>query len=116
MSLEWGRAIEIYRALVDFFPDNLDYGLALAKAQIGANQWKQALDTIAALRTLPQTLRDNPQIDLVENAASRALGDYKRAEIALARAAETVQTGGATVLVGKARREQARLYATSGRE
>src|SRR6202030_1404130 len=53
MSLDWAKAIEIYRALVDFFPDNLDYGLALAKAQIGANQWKQALDTIAALRTLP---------------------------------------------------------------
>src|SRR6266851_3435894 len=116
MSLEWGRAIEIYRALVDFFPDNLDYGLALAKAQIGANQWKQALDTIAALRTLPPPLRDNPQIDLVENDAARALGDYKRAEIALARAAETAQTAGASLLLAKARREQAWLYENSGRQ
>src|SRR5216683_3640580 len=116
LSLEWGRAIEIYRALVDFFPDNLDYGLALAQAQIGANQWKQALDTIAALRTLPPPLRDNPQIDLVENDAARALGDYKRAEIALARAAETAQTAGASLLLAKARREQAWLYENSGRQ
>jgi eukaryotic-like serine/threonine-protein kinase len=116
MSLQWGRAIEIYRALVDFFPDNLDYGLALAKAQIGANQWKQALDTIAALRTLPPPLRDNPQIDLVENDAARALGDYKRAEIALARAAEKAQTAGASLLLAKARREQAWLYENSGRQ
>jgi DNA-binding winged helix-turn-helix (wHTH) protein/tetratricopeptide (TPR) repeat protein len=116
MSLQWGRAIEIYRALVDFFPDNLDYGLALAKAQIGANQWKQALDTIAALRTLPAPLRDNPQIDLVENDAARALGDYKRAEIALSRAAEKAQTAGASLLLAKARREQAWLYENSGRQ
>jgi len=116
LSLEWGRAIEIYRALVDFFPDNLDYGLALAQAQIGANQWKQALDTIAALRTLPPPLRDNPQIDLVENDAARALGDYKRAEIALARAADTAQTAGALLLLAKARREQAWLYENSGRQ
>jgi DNA-binding winged helix-turn-helix (wHTH) protein/tetratricopeptide (TPR) repeat protein/TolB-like protein len=116
MSLQWGRAIEIYRALVDFFPDNLDYGLALAKAQIGANQWKQALDTIAALRTLPPPLRDNPWIDLVENDAARALGDYKRAETALARAAEKAQAAGASLLLAKARREQAWLYENSGRQ
>jgi DNA-binding winged helix-turn-helix (wHTH) protein/tetratricopeptide (TPR) repeat protein len=116
MSREWGRAIEIYRALVDFFPDNLDYGLALANAQLGANQWKQALDTIAALRTLPPPLRDNPQIDLLENDAARALGDYKRTELALARAAEKAKIAGASLLLAKARREQAWLYENSGRQ
>ena len=115
-SLEWGKAIEIYRALVDFFPDNLDYGLALANAQLGANQWKQALETIATLRTLPPPLRDNPQIDLVENDAARALGDNKRAEMALARAAEKAQVAGASLLLAKARREQAWLYENSGRQ
>lgn len=116
MSIEWGKAIEIYRALVDFFPDNLDYGLALANAQLGANQWKEVLDTIATLRTLPPPLRDNPQIDLVENDAARALGDNKRAEMALARAAEKAQVAGASLLLAKARREQAWLYENSGRQ
>src|ERR1700730_9631908 len=115
-SLEWGRAIEIYRALVDFFPDNLDYGLALANAQLGAHQWKEALDTIATLRALPPPLRDNPQIDLVETDAARALGEYKRTEMALARAVEKARAAGASLLLAKARREQAWLYENSGRQ
>jgi len=115
-SLEWGKAIEIYRALVEFFPDSLDYGLALANAQLGANQWKGALDTIQTLRALPPPLRDNPQIDLVENDAARALGDYKRTEIALERAAQKAQAAGASLLLAKARREQAWLYENSGRQ
>jgi eukaryotic-like serine/threonine-protein kinase len=116
MSREWDKAIEIYRALVDFFPDNSDYGLALANAQLGANKWKEALETIATLRALPPPLRDNPQIDLVETDAARALGDNKRAEIALARAAEKAQLVGASLLLAKARREQAWLYENSGRQ
>src|SRR5712664_1175613 len=116
MTRDWARAIEIYRALFDFFPDNLDYGLALASAQLGANKWKEALATIAALRTLPAPLRDNPQIDLAENDAAQALGDNKRAETALARAAEKARAAGASLLLAKARREQAWLFENSGRE
>src|SRR5246127_3118311 len=101
MSREWDKAIEIYRALVDFFPDNSDYGLALANAQLGANKWKEALETIATLRALPPPLRDNPKIDLVETDAARARGDNKRAEIALARAAEKAQLVGASLLLAK---------------
>jgi DNA-binding winged helix-turn-helix (wHTH) protein/tetratricopeptide (TPR) repeat protein/TolB-like protein len=115
-SLEWGKAIEIYRALADFFPDNLDYGLALANAQLGANQWKEALDTTATLRALPPPLRDNPQIDLVEGDAARALGDYKRTELAFGRAAEKARSAGASLLLAKALREQAWLYENSGRQ
>jgi eukaryotic-like serine/threonine-protein kinase len=116
MTRDWTRAIEVYRALFDFFPDNLDYGLALTSAQLGANKWKEALDTIAALRTLPAPLRDNPQIDLAENDAAQALGDNKRAETALARAAEKAQSAGASLLLAKARREQAWLFENSGKQ
>jgi tetratricopeptide (TPR) repeat protein len=116
MTRDWTRAIEIYRALFDFFPDNLDYGLALASAQLGANKWKEALDTIAALRTLPAPLHDNPQIDLAENDAAQALGDNKRAEMALAHAVEKAQSAGASLLLAKARREQAWLFENSGKQ
>jgi DNA-binding winged helix-turn-helix (wHTH) protein/tetratricopeptide (TPR) repeat protein/TolB-like protein len=115
-SRDWVRAIEIYRALFDFFPDNLDYGLALAEAQLSANRWKDSLDTIAALRTLPAPLRDDGRIDLAENAASRSLGDMKRAGVALARAAETAHSAGAYLLLAKARREQAWLFENSGKQ
>jgi DNA-binding winged helix-turn-helix (wHTH) protein/tetratricopeptide (TPR) repeat protein len=116
MTRDWARATEIYRALFDFFPDNLDYGLALASAQLGANKWKEALETTTALRTLPAPLRDNPEIDLLENDAAQALGDTKRAETALARAVEKAQSAGASLLLAKARREQAWLFENSGKQ
>jgi eukaryotic-like serine/threonine-protein kinase len=116
MSRDWGRAIEIYRALFDFFPDNLDYGLALANAQYYANRWKDELETTAALRQLPAPLRDDPRIDLAETDAARSLGDSKTAEAALARAAEKARAAGASLLLARARREQAWLFENSGKQ
>src|SRR5262249_13297818 len=46
---EWSRAIEIYGTLVRLFPDNLDYGLALADAQTWGTRGKDAIATLAAL-------------------------------------------------------------------
>jgi DNA-binding winged helix-turn-helix (wHTH) protein/tetratricopeptide (TPR) repeat protein len=115
-SRDWGKAIEIYRALFDFFPDNLDYGLALTNSQLMSNRWKDALDTIEALRALPAPLRDDPRIDLAENDAARSLGDMRRAEAALARAAEKAKAAGASLLLAKARREQAWLFENSGKQ
>jgi eukaryotic-like serine/threonine-protein kinase len=114
--LDWEKAIEIHRALFDFFPDNLDYGLALANSEVKANRWKEALATIAALHSLPPPLGEDPRIDLAENDAARSLGDMKRAEAALARAAEKAQAAGASLLLAKARREQAWLFENSGKQ
>ena len=116
VSRDWDRAIEIYRALFDFFPDNLEYGLDLTRTEIDANKWKDALATVAALRALAAPLRDDPRIDLAENDAARSLGDTKRAEAALSRAAEKARAAGASLLLAKARREQAWLFENSGRE
>ena len=116
MSCDWGRAIEIYRALFDFFPDNLDYGLALANAQYHANRWKDELDTTAALRQLPTPLRDDPRIDLAETDAARSLGDSKTAESAIARAAQKARAAGASLLLARALREQAWLFENSGKQ
>lgn len=115
MSGEWDKAIEIYRALFEFFPDNLDYGLTLASVEVRANKWKDALSTIAALRELPAPLRDDPRIDLAEDDAARSLGDTKRAEAALNRAAERARARGATLLLARARLDQAWLFENLGR-
>jgi tetratricopeptide (TPR) repeat protein len=114
-SRDWDKAAEIYRALFQFFPDNLDYGLALANAEYRANKWKDTLATIAALRELPAPLRDDPRIDLAEQDAARSLGDTKRSEAALARAAEKAQAAGASLLLAKARLGQAWLFENLGR-
>jgi eukaryotic-like serine/threonine-protein kinase len=115
-SRDWGKAIEIYRALFEFYPDNLDYGLALTNSELMSNKWQEALATIDALRALPAPLRDDPRIDLAENDAARSLGDMRRAYAALARAAEKAQAAGASLLLAKARREQAWLFENSGKQ
>src|SRR5712664_2508872 len=114
-SRDWDKAAEIYRALFEFFPDNLDYGLALANAEYKANNWNDTLKTIAALRELPAPLRDDPRIDLAEQDAARSLGDTKRSEAALVRAAEKAQAAGASLLLAKARLGQAWLFENLGR-
>jgi len=75
MSKNWEKAIEIYRALVAFFPDSLDYGLALAQAQVSGGKGKDALDTVEALQKLPPPLGDDPRIDLAEARAAESVGD-----------------------------------------
>src|SRR5229473_1294392 len=114
-SGDWDKAAAIYRALFEFFPDNLDYGLALANAEYRANRWNDTLTTIAALRELPVPLRDDPRIDLAEQDAARSLGDTKRSEAALTRAAEKAQAAGASLLLAKARLDQAWLFENLGR-
>jgi hypothetical protein len=49
---------EIYRALFEFFPNNSDYGLALAGAQVDGEKGVDALATVKMLRRLPAPLRD----------------------------------------------------------
>lgn len=114
LSHEEGKAIEIYQALFRFFPDNPDYGLQLAGAQIKAARWREALDTIAALRALPAPLGNDPRIDMAEGDAARSLGDMKRAAHAMAAAADKARASGALLLLAKARLAQAWLFENLG--
>ena len=103
MTAQWDRAIEIYRALFAFFPDNLDYGLDLARVGTKAARPKDALSTAATLRSLPPPLRDDPRIDLAEADAAEALGDFKREKAAALRAAEKAELRGARLMLANAR-------------
>jgi DNA-binding winged helix-turn-helix (wHTH) protein/tetratricopeptide (TPR) repeat protein/TolB-like protein len=100
-SRDWEKAAEIYRALFEFFPDNLEYGLALANAEYKANKWKDALGTVAALQALPVPLRDDPRIELAEGDAAMPLGDTKRAEAAYVSAEQKARASGASLLMAK---------------
>src|SRR5581483_8771802 len=53
LQRDWPRAIESYRTLWQFFPDNVDYGLRLANVQVAAGQGGEALKTIQALQQMP---------------------------------------------------------------
>jgi eukaryotic-like serine/threonine-protein kinase len=107
LSGDWNKAIEIYRALFEFFPDSLDYGLALANAQFNAGSGQDALDTIKELQDLPPPLGDDPRIDLVEARAAESLGDFKRDVAASERGIQKAGEIGATLLLAEGRADQA---------
>jgi eukaryotic-like serine/threonine-protein kinase len=100
----WARAVEVYRVLWGFFPDDIEYGLRLAAAETAAGQPKAALATIARLRDagVPGIAAD-PRLDLEESDANAALSNFKDARAAAVRAAENGLSQGARLLVAKAR-------------
>jgi serine/threonine protein kinase/Tfp pilus assembly protein PilF len=114
MSHEWGKVVELYQTLVDFFPDNIEYGLRLANAQTNAENGKNALNTIETLRKLPAPARDDPRIDLAEAAAAESLGDLKRQQSASARAVQKGEVLGAPLLVAEAHLAQCRTLVSRG--
>jgi eukaryotic-like serine/threonine-protein kinase len=105
-SREWPKAIEIYRTLTGFFPDNLEYGLRLAASQAAGGSGKDALATIEGLRSLPVPARDDARIDLAEANAAAVIGDFKRSEAAAAQAVMKGRAQGTQLVVALARSRQ----------
>jgi serine/threonine protein kinase/tetratricopeptide (TPR) repeat protein/TolB-like protein len=105
---QWDKAIEAYRNLYGFFPDNLEYGLSLADAQVSGSKAQDALATVSKMRAgiSPKSKTDNsgsdPRIDLAEARAAAALSDYRRAQAAASRAAEAAVRRGDRLERGQA--------------
>ena len=91
LNAEWEKAIETYRSLWQFFPDNLDYGLRLANVQSSAGRGQDALATVGELRKLPPPARDDARVDLEEATAAKSLSDFKREDAAGERATKKAQ-------------------------
>src|SRR5579872_27401 len=102
VSKQWDQAAQVYRSLSEFFPDNIDYGLALAQAQISGAKGKDALQTVAGLRSLPPPLGNDARIDLVEANAADSQGDLKHALASADSAIEKARSAGASVLAADA--------------
>ena len=115
MSKEWEKAIDTYRALFEFFPDSLDYGLALALAQVNNGRGKDAMQTLDMLRKLPLPLGDDPRIDLADARAAESLGDFRRDLASTMQAAEKARAVAASLLLAQARADQAWALANLGR-
>ena len=112
---ENGKAIEVYRALVTLFPDNLDYGLKLARVQSRGGKGHDALRTVESLRKLASPASEDPRIDLQEAYAWIALGDFKHQEQPLERAAQKARAQGSRLLLVEALENQCWLFANSAR-
>ena len=115
MSKEWDKAVGIYRALFQFFPDSLDYGLALADAQVNNGRGKDAVETLRVLHQLPTPLGNDARIDLAEAYAAESLGDFKTDLACTMRAAEKARALGASLLLAEAKDDQAWALANLGR-
>lgn len=106
MTNERAKAVETYRTLFEFFPDNLDYGLRLASAQTSASKGKDALATVEVLRKLPPPVSDDPRIDLTEAVAAASLGDHKSQEASAGKAVSKSDSQGNRLLAAQARISQ----------
>jgi serine/threonine protein kinase/tetratricopeptide (TPR) repeat protein/TolB-like protein len=106
-SLQWDQAIQAYRALFTLAPDNLDYGLALARAQSSGGKPDDAMATLDQLKKLPAPARDDPRIDLEESRAATEARNSERAVAASARAAQKARDRGSKLLLSRALRTQA---------
>jgi eukaryotic-like serine/threonine-protein kinase len=102
LQRDWAKAIEIYRTLWGFFPDNLDYGLRLAGTQIASGQGEAALETVAAMRKLPAPDSEDARVDLIEAKAADSLGDFKRTQKQAAEAVRKARSQSAGRVVAQA--------------
>jgi tetratricopeptide (TPR) repeat protein/TolB-like protein len=92
---DWGRAVELYKSLWTFYPDELEYGLRLADVQVAAGQSEDASGTVIGLRQVVEPLRQDARIDLADVRVRASLADYPRAIAAAQTAArKAAQTGG----------------------
>jgi serine/threonine protein kinase/tetratricopeptide (TPR) repeat protein len=103
VTQDWPVAIEVYRNLLTFFPDNIEYGLRLARAQSRSGKIKDALGTIAALRMLPPPQNTDPRIDLQEAYAMQISGDSQGMLAASVAAANQAVTQGSRFVEASAR-------------
>ncbi|MGA9527322.1 MAG: tetratricopeptide repeat protein [Terriglobales bacterium] len=115
LNHKWDKAVEIYRTLVEFYPDNIEYGLRLANAQKQGRTVDEALATLAALRKLPSPDHEDPRIDLQQADVFDIKGAYKEQEAAAEAAASRARDLGATLLLARALIQEARAFEKQGK-
>lgn len=99
---QWGEASEVWRALVRFFPDDVFYGLELADALMRADEFDNALAAISELRALPEPMKSDPRIGVVEARVHNRAGRFAESVAAADRAVARAREIGADALVAEA--------------
>lgn len=99
---EWPKAIENYRALWEFFPDRVDYGLLLIRAQDAGGFVRDAESTLAQVRQLTVPEVDAARIDLMDANLGSGQGDLKRQKADGERAENEGRAIGANLVVAGA--------------
>jgi tetratricopeptide (TPR) repeat protein/class 3 adenylate cyclase len=110
------KALEIYKALFDLHPDNLEYGLRLAQRQGRTGKPQEALATLEFLRKLPAPERDDPRIDLTEVMEAFNLSNWQKAQSAAQRAIQKGNESGARLVVAEALGDEGMAYLAQSKQ
>src|SRR3954469_16814024 len=105
LTNDYPAAIAIYRNLSQLFPDDVDYGLRLANAQLDGQESKDALQTLAKMRLIPSA-RPDARIDLAEARAQEKLGDFRKMQQVAAIASINAQAQGSRLLTAQAKEQE----------
>ena len=104
---DWKRAEELYRSLMTFFPDDIEYGIRLIDVQSQSGRGGEALRVIAELRRMPVPVGDDSRIDLAEADVANAMGDFTTELRAGRAAAVKARARGARSFLAEARLHEA---------
>jgi DNA-binding winged helix-turn-helix (wHTH) protein/tetratricopeptide (TPR) repeat protein len=101
-SYDWDKAIGVYRSLFVLYPDNVEYGLRLARAETAAGRPLMALDTVRRLHQLSAPSSEDPRIDLAVAEAAASVSDFRRQQEAAANAIVKGRRNGSDLLIARA--------------
>jgi len=105
------RAAEIFRSLLTFYPDDIDYGLHLEQTQFLGSRFADAMATLENMRHHGLSRADEARVDIAEASVYSQTGDFRESVAAAGRA---IQIG--TDLDSKWVRGQALWLKSSGLE
>jgi tetratricopeptide (TPR) repeat protein len=73
-----GREAEVFRALVTFYPDDIEYRFQLVRALNEAGRYPESMTEIADMRALPAPLNQDPRIDWADLKTAHMQTDFPR--------------------------------------
>ena len=114
LAAEKSQAIETYRTLWNFFPDNIDYGLSLIRTQVAAGKASEARATLEELRKQAATDVDSARIDLADAKIAYVLSDFKQEQMLAAKAASIANAVGANLLMAQSLQQEANAWERLG--
>jgi TolB-like protein len=102
MSSEWDQAADLYHSLWTLYPENSEYAIRAANVQIRAGKANEALKTIELLRKQPDSISNDPRLDLKDAEAAESLSDFSKEKQAALRAADSARARGSRLLEAEA--------------
>jgi tetratricopeptide (TPR) repeat protein len=114
VARRWDKAVASYQELRGASPDDVEYGLGLVLALVGAGRGGEALQVVTALKGQPSAAAAGTRLDLAEAQVEEALSDAPRQSQAARRAREGAEREGDELLTARALRLEASALSSQG--